>query len=360
MKRVVFFVNSMQPSGGIERVIATLANKLSVKFEITILVKDDAKSFYSLNKSIKIDSINNILHLNMHNKLSRIFNVLKTIFSTSKSLQNYFEKNNFDYYYVTHPLSVLEFYVAKINPQKVIISEHASKEHYNIIYRVIKKLLYKRCHVYVVPTIADTLSYKEDGIPAVTIPHFRSELPYVNANKKNRIVLNIGRFTSDKQQRVLLNVWKKIISNKEYSEWKLFIIGSGELEAELYTFVSENNLQDTVKFFPPTSNIEEYYLKASIFALTSRSEGYGMVLLEAISFGLPCVSFDCPSGPKDIIQDKFNGYLVSLGREKEFELRLTELMYDGRLQQEIGLNAYNSSQAWSEEIIFNKWLEILN
>jgi glycosyltransferase involved in cell wall biosynthesis len=361
MKRILFFVNSMQPSGGIERVIATLVNRLSNDYEITILVKDQPCSFYKLNNSIKIDTINNELVFNMDSRISRIFTTVATIFSTGKLLRRYFEQNKFDYYYLTHPVSVLEFHFTKVDFNNVIISEHAARVHYNFVYRFMKKMLYKNCRAYVVPTKADSVAYKqEDNFPAVNIPHFRSDIPYSFSEKQKNVVLNIGRFTSDKQQLILLYIWNEIILENNLADWTLHIVGSGELADEMYNFVKVNNLEQKVLFLPPIHNIEEYYSNASIFALTSKSEGFGMVLLEAISFGLPCVSFNCPSGPQDIIKNGINGYLVELNNRNEFKLRLTALIKNKELMNEMGVNAHLSAIEWADSAILAKWYQILN
>jgi glycosyltransferase involved in cell wall biosynthesis len=350
----------MQPSGGIERVVSTLADKLSETFQITILVKDEPSSFYPLNDSVEIKTIHNPLNFDMSSRFVRITQVIRTIWSTSALLEKYFEHNEYDYYYLTTPINVLEFRLANVDPKKIVISEHAAKGHINFVYRSIKKLLYTRCHKYVIPTKTDAKLYIDENYPAVHIPHFRSELPYKTGSKQNKIVLNIGRFTADKQQLMLLRMWHKITAGDKFPGWVLHIAGSGELEHELIDFIRVNMLEDRVVLMPPTVKIEDYYLNASVFTLTSVSEGYGMVLLEAISFGLPCVSFDCPSGPRDILMNGYNGYLVSLNDEQQYMLRLQELMNSQTLINQMGTNAFLSSSNWSDRIILEMWLNVFN
>jgi len=361
MKHILFFVNSMQPSGGIERVIATLANKLSAFYEITVLVKDEPVSFYKLNESIKIKSINKPLTFNMHSRFSRFFQVINNVLSSTNILKSHLKVNSYDYYYVVHPLSVLEFKLAGIDFDKLIISEHAARTHYNVVYRYIKKLLYKKCNTYVVPTTSDTIDYlKLNKFPAVNIPHFRSELAYSKAELTNKTVLNIGRFTNDKQQLLLLKIWKEICGVHKYSEWKLNIVGQGELQEELIEYIKQNKLDGNVNLLPPIANVAEYYLGSTVFLLTSISEGYGMVLLEAISFGVPCISFDCPSGPKDIITDGYNGYLVPLNDVKLFTAKLIHLLNNHPVIEELGNNAFQSSFNWNDELILKKWINVFN
>jgi len=360
MKKILIYFNSMNAAGGIERVIATLANKLSAEFDITILVRDEPTSFYKLNDKVKIDTVNIPVVLNMDSQVSRIFTIIKSIYTISKKLGNYLTIQHFDYYYLAYPLNVLEFYLAKGDFNRLIISEHGARINYNTVYRLIKKLLYRKSRKYVIPTITDTQSYIKENLPAINLPHFKSELSYQLAKKQRKVVLNIGRFTADKQQLLLLKIWKNVISEKKYDDWTLHIVGSGELQNEINNFIAENDLNKYVKLLHPQINVEAFYLEAAIFALTSASEGYGMVLLEAISFGLPCVSFDCPSGPRDIIKEEFNGYLIDPKDEGMFIARLKGLMNDKELIDTMGANAYHSSANWSDEVIFEKWRNILN
>ncbi len=360
-KRILIYFNSLKPSGGIERVIATLSGKLSEKYAVTVLVKDDAVSFYDLDPRVKLISLESPLNFNMKSKVSRFFSAIKTIVNTNKVLRNFLRQHNFDYYYLAHPLNVLEFALAKgVNNKNVILTEHGSQTAYNSFYKTIKRVLYPKCKIYVVPTTADTEMYQKVGFPAQYIPHFRSALPYQMTQRENNILLSIGRFTEVKQQSLLLNIWKDIITKHQVRQWKLLLVGQGELEGELKSFIAKHELSEYIEILPPIKNIETYYLRASAFVLTSSSEGFGMVLLEAISFGLPCVSFDCPSGPRDMIINNSNGYLVPLGDIDGFETALLNLIRDPALINTMGDNAFHFSEAWKDENVLKKWVEILD
>jgi len=350
----------MKPSGGIERVIATLSAKLSSNYEVTILVKDEPVSFYPIDERVKLASVNNELKFDMANRLSRIFTAIKTIVANRNSIRKYIKSNDFDYYYLAHPLNVLEFVLAGADQKKMVVAEHGARSAYNKVYRLIKKMIYPGIYKYVVPTITDTALYKQEGFPATYIQHFRSTLPYKNANRQQNIVLNIGRFTPDKQQITLLKIWKKLLQNGDISNWMLHLVGEGELESELKDYIAVHNLGDHVKMLPPIKNVEQYYTNASIFVLTSRSEGFGMVLLEAISFGLPCVAFDCPSGPRDIIKSDENGYLIDLNNTLTFEQKLKTLINEQNLRDLLGNQAYNDSANWTDQVVSEKWYNVFS
>lgn len=360
-KRVLMYFNSLQPAGGIERVIATLSNRLSDKYDITILVKDKAVSFYKLNDNISFFALDNELRFNMSSKLSRVFSAFTSVVKNYSALNSFLKGRDFDYYYLAHPLNVLEFALIKgIDKNKVVITEHGSQTAYNSIYRTIKKIFYAKCKTYVVPTTADTVLYKNLGFPAKYVPHFRSELPYQKAKKENNILLTIGRFTEVKQQISLLKVWNNIVHQENIHDWKLQLVGSGELAQDFIDFIEANKLQDYVEILPPVAHVEEYFLNASVFALTSSSEGFGMVLLEAISFGLPCVTYDCPSGPRDIIKNGVNGYLVALDDLKNLESSILALIVDQSLRNNMGDHAFQSSEDWNDARILESWCNILD
>jgi glycosyltransferase involved in cell wall biosynthesis len=359
VKTILFYFNSLQPSGGIERVIITLANKLCSKYKITILVKDEPISFYKLDERVKLISLNCPLEFNMKNKLSRIFSAFKSLFVCAKYLNQVLKKDTFDYYYLAHPLNVLEFHLARnINDKDTIITEHGAPHAYNLIYKKIKSWLYPKAKIYIVPTTSDTLYYSRKGFSVKYIPHFRSDLDYEKVHLNKKIVLNIGRLTDIKQQIILLRIWNNLVNKRNIKDWKLFIIGEGELKSEYTNYINTHNLNDVVFLLPPRLDVEYYYTQASLFVLTSKSEGFGMVLLEAISFGIPCVSFDCPSGPRDIIKADKNGFLIPLNDEEALEESIVKVINNPELKIQLGQESFAISENWEESKLMEQWCSI--
>jgi glycosyltransferase involved in cell wall biosynthesis len=360
-KKILIYFNSLKPSGGIERVIATLANKFCDQYDVTILVKDESKSFYHLNDKIHLLSLENELKFNMNSKLSRVFSAFKSIVHNKKKLRTFFKNNSFDYYYIAHPLNALEFHLTRgINKKDTIISEHGAPDAYNQIYKKIKSWLYPKAKIYVVPTIADTKYYKSIHLPALYLPHFRSDIPYEKTSLLDNIALSIGRFTDMKQQIVLLRVWNSLVNVRNIKSWKLHIVGTGELKEEFENYIASNNLEEYVCLLPPRKDVEYYYKQASLFLLTSKTEGFGMVLLEAISFGLPCISFDCPSGPRDIIKDNINGCLISLNDESALEEAIITIINNPELKLQMGKESFSISENWKDSQLLEQWYTILN
>ncbi|MGL5355929.1 MAG: glycosyltransferase family 4 protein [Cetobacterium sp.] len=361
MQKLLIYINSMSPAGGIERVVANLLNELSSDVKIILLTKDRKKSFYKLNENIEIQNLNNYLELDLHkSKISRIFSVLKNLLLGSIKLKNKIKTINPDFIYVVSPLEALEIILIKTKNQKLLISEHGSKFGYNKIYNFIKKIVYPKAHKLIVPSTMDTELYLKEGYPAVYIPHLNTFQNNKKNDLKNKIVLNIGRYTDDKQQDTLIEIWNELFKKQKTIGWKLHIVGKGENEEKLKQQIKKYGLQEEVKLLPPKKEVNEYFEEASIFAFTSRYEGFGMVLLEAMSFGIPCISFDCPSGPRDIIQNNYTGYLISNFSKELYIKKLYKLINNFEQRKKMQFKINHFLKKWNNEDILKKWFEILN
>jgi glycosyltransferase involved in cell wall biosynthesis len=151
---------------------------------------------------------------------------------------------------------------------------------------------------------------------------------------------------------VLINIWAKA---KYKDGWILKIIGSGENYSNMVSQIKRMGLSRSVFIFDPTKDIESEYVSASFFVLTSRTEGFGLVLLEAMACGLPCVAFNCPSGPKDIISDGHSGFLIKAGDEEMFLNRLEAFLKDEALRKKFGSAARIDALKFEEQLICKKF-----
>ena len=141
-----------------------------------------------------------------------------------------------------------------------------------------------------------------------------------------------------------------------FKEWKLIIVGDGVLKKELESKIKALNLQESVILKPFTKQIEKEYLSASIYAMSSHFEGFGMVLAEASSYALPCVAFDVKTGPSDIIADEKSGFLVEDNDLQGYADKLMLLMRDENLRQNFGTKAKQVvSEKFSKEMVMKEW-----
>lgn len=353
--KVMFYINSMSPAGGQERVVSRhIWFTTNSKHDAVLLTKDAGNSFYNLPENVERRSIQTPLDMNMESRLNRILSILKTLITAVMKIKREIDICKPDCIYVSSPLNLLEVYLACRNHSIIAVSEHSSFLAHNKIYKTIIKLLYPKIGLFFVPTKYDSNYYKSIGIDNVYLPN---PLPFEIrpcSNIHNKVVLNIGRLTDDKRHNVLIDIWSK--SNCSKNGWILKIIGTGERENALRQQIMELNLQESVIIEGPTKNIEVEYSGASIFALTSRTEGFGLVLAEALAFGVPCITFDVPSGPRDIVVESESGYFIQEGDLKTYIKKLDNLAENENIRIRFGTYGQKYVQKFAEKYISDQFI----
>ena len=172
----------------------------------------------------------------------------------------------------------------------------------------------------------------------------------------DKVILAVGRLDNQKNFPELIDIWALIA--KDYPDWKLRIVGEGYTDVRILKKVKEYGLEEQFELCPFTKEIQKYYLSASIYAMTSAFEGLPLVLVEAESMGLPLVSYACPCGPRDIIRDGQDGFLVELGGQKTFAARLRQLIEDEELRRRMGQAAKVNSQRFSLDNVMKLWVDL--
>lgn len=184
--------------------------------------------------------------------------------------------------------------------------------------------------------------------------------PFEDASPSPRLghrVLAVGRLTEQKGFDRLISAWLRI--HNDVGDWRLVLVGSGELRDDLVKQAKDAGI-DNVDFIPATQHVQDWYDKASIYVMTSRYEGFPMVLLEAMSKGLPIVANDCLTGPRELVHDGVNGYLVADGDEKEFAVKLQSLIKNHVKQNEFSRNALTMVRDFQLKPITNEWEALIN
>jgi len=352
---LLIYIDSMAPAGGIERVVSKHIAFFAKTHNVKLMTKDTKESFYDLPQNIEISSLNIDSSLNMYSKVQRIFQTLKQLLITRKKLKVY--KDNYDLFYVTHIRNLLELYLAGVDMKKVIVTEHGSYYGYNNVYKKLKLWLYPKCKYVVSPTSMDYEIYKSQNCNASYIPNPLSFFDDRFSTLNQKTVINIGRLTRDKRQDLLLNIWKIISVN--HPDWKLQLIGKGELKEQLEKMIKEYNLQNSVEIIDPIKNVEDLFLNSSIFAFTSKYEGFGMVLAEAMAYGVPCISFDISSGPRDIIENNIDGFLIEDNNIEDYICKLDFMIINYEKRKEMGKNAKQNIQKFLDTKIEEKWNQLL-
>jgi glycosyltransferase involved in cell wall biosynthesis len=173
------------------------------------------------------------------------------------------------------------------------------------------------------------------------------------ADLKLKKVIAVSRHSYEKGLDRMLQIWQKVV--QKYPDWCLEIYGKLNENHEMRDLADALNIGQKVIFFEPVKNINDKYLEASLLLMTSRTEGFGMVLMEAMALGLPCVAYDCPVGPQSIIANNENGFLVEDGNIDSFVQKVELLIEDESLRIEMGKNAKKSISKYDLETIMQQW-----
>lgn len=353
--KICYIVNDLNRKAGTEKAVTLIANKMAeLDNDVSILSFVDVISpGYKIHESI------NIINLNMKNKSLKIY-----YFEVVKKIIDIIKDNCFDYVIEAEVYNRLfTTYALRKSKAKIITWEHFN--YYVTLGR--KERAFARClaarysDAIVTLTELDKKNYitnlkcrgiiKAIGNPVEFRPTNKCEY-----NSKN--VLAVGRFTYQKGFDILLKCWKRINESNKNGEWKLNIVGDGEDKKKLQQFIREERLENTVRICEPTSEIAKYYLNSSIYVMTSRFEGLPMVLIEAMSFGLPVVSLNCQTGPSDLIEDGKNGFLCDFKDYDSFCEKVEYLMKDKEIREKIGNEAKNITNKLDIDVIANKWMDL--
>jgi glycosyltransferase involved in cell wall biosynthesis len=190
------------------------------------------------------------------------------------------------------------------------------------------------------------------------IPDPLSFVPSQHSTLKEKRVIAVGRYVYQKGFDLLLHAWAKI--EKQYPDWQLAIFGDGNREPYLQQMKVLGVDSSRCHLNGPTTDIQKEYVNSSVFAFTSRFEGFGMVLIEAMACGLPVVSFACPCGPMDIVKDGEDGLLVENGNDEDLADKLLYLMADDKRRRQMADAALKNSQRFNVDYIAERWKKIFN
>ena len=348
MTKIVFIISSLG-SGGAERVLTLLANQLSRKNEVFIVTFSNEKPFYKIANNIKLVQLN--LLKESKNKFETLYNSTKRILVLKKILKSINADINISF--MTHA-NILSIIASKLNNQKIIVSEDIEYNFYNSkTLFFIRKIVYKISNFLIVKTDADKKNYnfiKNIKVIGNPLP----DLNYEQNFKKDPFVLVVGRLDKQKGFDTLIKVYSKI-----NTDWKLYIAGEGKERQNLQDLIKKLNLKKKVILLGRKENIFEWYQKASIFVLSSRKEGFGNVLIEAMAFRCAVVSFDCPHGPGEIIDDGVNGILIENQNKEKLKEAIEKLIEDGNLREKLGKNALQVREKYSIDKIAKEWEGII-
>lgn len=192
----------------------------------------------------------------------------------------------------------------------------------------------------------------------VVIPNAIPFLPAAASSLNNKKAIMVARYNDAKGYNYMVDAWTKV--HERHPDWKLHVYGSGELHDEVVRWIQEHHLSETMILHEPVDNIMECYLDSSMCVMSSRYEAFPMVLLEAMACGVPCVAFDCPNGPRNIIHDGEDGILVEYLNVQALADGICRLIENEALRKRLGATAKENIGRFSKEKVMLQWEELLN
>jgi len=242
----------------------------------------------------------------------------------------------------------------------VVGAEHMHYSAHSRAMRVEIRRRYPALDALVVLTEHDRREYHDllgDRTPVVRIPNAVPAARQAPPSLTEPVVLGAGRLTPQKGFDLLIDAFAAIAA--EYPEWRLRICGRGPYRAALERQAEERGVADRVTLAGQARNLEQEMGHASLFALSSRFEGLPMVLLEAMRSGLAVVSFDCPTGPGEVIRHARDGVLVTNGDVRSFAHAMGELMSDEAARRRLGAAARAKAAEYSPAAVGPQWQSLL-
>ena len=357
MKKIFFLIGNLDRSGGTERVTSLIANELVEQdYNISILsLNGGSEPFFELNTNVQI-----------HSLYPENVSFKKNFIGAIWKIRQFIKYNEVDTLIVVDTISCL-FTIPALYGLR---TKHICWEHFNFNNNngvksrdLARKLAANYCDYVVTLTKRDKelwqkyLKNIKSKIISISNPNPYENVEY-NARLNHKKVLAVGRLTSVKGFDLLIDAWAQVCDAN--NDWTLCIVGSGEEEEKLKEQAQLLNIFERCNFIPATKDVEQYYKTSSIYCLSSRFEGFPMVLLEAQAFGLPIGAFNCDTGPAEIVVDGVNGLLVKVGEAEQLASCLSSIIDIS--DEKYGImssNAIESSQRFSVKEITKLWVSII-
>lgn len=247
--------------------------------------------------------------------------------------------------------------------KKHLRSLHLMEEKGGVFRLVAKYMRWKMCrnvsklNALVLLTEKDAEDWK-DITNTIVIPNPLSFYPKEAAKLENKQVIMVGRYNDAKGYDYLIPAWE--IVHRRYPDWKLNVYGSGELRDDVCRWIEERNLEDSIILNEPTDEIMDKYLESSICVLSSRYEGFSLVIIESMACGVPVVSFDCPYGPRTIIKDGEDGLLVDYLDINSLAKGICTLIKDEVLRKRVGTKARSNVLRFAKESVMQQWVVLFD
>ena len=353
--KLAFFIHGLS-GGGAERVMSIVANGLATRGHDVhiVMVYSSKEPVFEINPDVKVDSISYNWE-RIKNKFFRAIYCKIFCFHHIRRITKEIKPDiAITFLSALNPIIIFSLLGLRV---PVIASEHTTvtrKEPFSVWFP--RMLMYPFADAITVLTQRDYNLWKKKYKQLYYLPNPRVPSPKIEGKERKKIILAVGRVMGWKVKGfdTLINCWYGI--KDRFPDWSCEIAGDYNQEA-IVALQKEliPGALDCVHFLGFRSDVRELMRESEVFCLTSRVEGFGMVLLEAMDAGCCCVSFDVPSGPGEIIDDNVSGFLVKNQNIDDLKEKLSIVMSDSELRQRFSEAAPKSIEKYNVEHILNRW-----
>lgn len=358
MQNIAFFSGDITKSGGTERVATIIANELCVsgKYNISFISLEQRNEEPFFYISDKIERY--VLYPRLNRTIYHIVGIIRKVIKLKK------EKGIDVIIDIDGILDMYSIPCKWLTGVKVI-----SWEHFNyfqnpfVPYRKITRRMAARWADWIVTLTAEDKQYYQEHLKIKNnIKNIYN--PIVQDGKihgycsESKLLLSVGRLTYQKGFDMLVDIAKPILDKN--SDWKWVVLGEGEERTQLEEKIKKYGLEDRLILKGNVDNVNEYYVQASLFIMTSRFEGLPMTLLETKPYHLPLISFKCKTGPAELIEDGVNGFLIEQDDIKGMSNRIQQLIDSKKMRELFSANSQKDIERFKLETVVKQWENLLD
>ncbi len=362
--------------GGIEKCVVNLANTLCRKYDVEIAVcyKLYEKSAFDLDKRVKVKYLNNDLKPNHDTlrsalKSKNIIKIIKELAFSSKVL--YYRKKtmvqyikNTDSSVIISTRDIFNYWLSGYGRDGVLkIGWEHNHFHENLKYAD-KVSNSAKSLDYLVLVSSELQKFyanrlRNSNCMCIYIPNSIDKLPENSAPLKSKRLVSVGRLSPEKGYLDLLKIFNTLVKSKP--DWHLDIIGDGVERDKLKKYIEKNELNEKVTLhgFQGKEYIDKILHDSSIYLMTSYTESFGIVLIEAMSHGIPCIAFDSAEGAREIINSGENGYLIKNRNQEAMIMKIKDLINNEEERIRIGKQARKSVKKYTSDIVGEEWITLM-
>lgn len=361
--------------GGVEKSIVNLANCLSNKFKVEIIsiYKLYDKPIFNINKNVKIKYLisekpnktelkSAIKKFNLVGIFKQVFISLKVLYKRQKHMKRAIKNCSSD---VIISSRVMFNKWLKKNKRISVLKIGWEHNHHNNNKKYINKIISSCKGLDYLVNVSEELHnfYSEKlrnfKCKSVFIPNIVEGVDSVS-DLTNKNIIAIGRLEQEKGFLDLIDIFNEVLKNNP--DWKLNIVGDGSQKDLITKKIKEYGIEKSVKLhgYQDTKYINELLNTQSLYVMTSYTESFGIVLIEAMNKGIPCLAFDSARGATEIIEDNKNGYLI---QNRDFELMVDKINYlikNNKARNNLGKNAIKTGKDYKPDEVFKKWENLLS